>query len=475
MGWIEGRQGPETCNTYNMLRLTEKLFEADPQPRFADFYERAVFNHILSSQHPTHGGYVYFTPLRPQHYRVYSNPDESFWCCVGSGMENHGKYGQFVYAHGEDSLFINLFVASKLDWKQKQFKLSQQTSFPDEPRTQLVISVDKPTEMTIHVRHPQWVGQDEYRVSVNGELQDGHSTPSSYVALKRTWHDGDRIEVKLPMHTAAEPLPYLDDYVALVHGPIVLAAKTGEEDLDGLVAGAGRMDHVAAGALRPLLESPMLVAKSKDPNDWLVRNGEGPLEFSITDAVRPDSFKNLELVPFFRIHDARYMVYWRQLSPEAYDSALEEMKASEQTKIALDQATIDHVVPGEQQPETEHNFRGQDTTTGMWRDRRFRHAEGWFSYDLRAGTERDLALRVTYFGSDRRDFKILANEQLLAEVGLDAPRPDEFIDVMYTISPDLVEQADDGVLTVKFVADPDSMAGGIFDVRLVKQSDAKQD
>lgn len=475
IGWIEGRQGPETCNTYNMLRLTEQLFEADAQPRFADFYERAVFNHILSSQHPVHGGYVYFTPLRPQHYRVYSNPDESFWCCVGSGMENHGKYGQFIYAHNDDSLFVNLFVASKLDWKQKHLKLSQQTNFPDESRTELVISAAKPTDMTLHVRHPQWVAQDAFQVAINGEELDLKSKPSSYVSIKRTWNDGDRIEVTLPMRTVAEPLPHLDDYVALVHGPIVLAAKTGSDDLDGLVAGAGRMDHVAEGALRPLLESPMLVTDSKDPNDWIDRQTAGPLKFHLAGVVRPRSFDGLELIPFFRIHDARYMIYWRQLSPQEYDSVLDEMQASEQAKIVLDKATVDRVAPGEQQPETEHHFQGQDTTTGIWRDRRFRHAEGWFSYDLQAGAERDLALRVTYFGSDRRRFNILVNDQLLAEVQLDAPKPDEFVDVEYPIRREVVEHAKDGTLTVKFAAAPNSMAGGIFDVRLVQQTEAVQD
>ncbi len=117
--FIEERQGPESCNTYNMLKLTKRLFESDQKAAYADFYERALYNHILSTQHPEHGGYVYFTPVRPQHYRVYSQPNEAMWCCVGTGMENHGKYGEFIYSHDDDSLFVNLFIASELNWKEK--------------------------------------------------------------------------------------------------------------------------------------------------------------------------------------------------------------------------------------------------------------------------------------------------------------------------------------------------------------------
>ena len=116
---IESREGPETCNTYNMLRLTEQLFRGKPPAEYADYYERALFNHILSTQHPEHGGYVYFTPIRPRHYRVYSQPNECFWCCVGTGMENHGKYGRFIYAHRGDELFVNLFIASELKWPER--------------------------------------------------------------------------------------------------------------------------------------------------------------------------------------------------------------------------------------------------------------------------------------------------------------------------------------------------------------------
>lgn len=465
--WIEQREGPETCNTYNMMRLTEELFAASPEARFADFYERAVYNHALSAHHPEHGGYVYFTPARPRHYRVYSQPEVCFWCCVASGMENQSRYGQFLYAHDDEGLYVNLYAPSRLEWRDKGVEVRQATRFPDEQRTSLTFSVEKPVTMAVRLRHPNWVPKGAFRVSVNGEAQAIESAPSSYVELTREWREGDRVDVELPMHTVAEPLPYLDEYVALVHGPIVLAAKTGTEDLVGLIADEARMAHVAAGPLEPTSKAPVLVGSIDEVTQALRPVAGKPLTFTLAGAVRPDSFDRLELEPFFRVHDARYMLYWRRLSEESYAKSLAEAEAAERMKLALDRATIDHVLPGEQQSEVGHQFRGAESETGIWLSRRFRHGTGWFEYVLDAGDHRDVALRVTYFGSDQRRFTIGVNGEELADVEFNAPKPGEFVDVDYPIPAEQLESATDGALTVRFEAKPNSMAGGIFDVRLV--------
>ncbi|GAB3818974.1 hypothetical protein GCM10028895_16800 [Pontibacter rugosus] len=125
---IESREGPETCNTYNMLKLSKQLYLTEASAEYIDYYERGLYNHILSSQHPTRGGFVYFTPMRPRHYRVYSKPEDGFWCCVGSGLENHGKYGELIYAHNEQDLFVNLFIPSTLEWKERDITLTQSTA-----------------------------------------------------------------------------------------------------------------------------------------------------------------------------------------------------------------------------------------------------------------------------------------------------------------------------------------------------------
>ncbi|HEX2100244.1 MAG TPA: glycoside hydrolase family 127 protein, partial [Candidatus Synoicihabitans sp.] len=315
---LESREGPETCNTYNMLRLSEQLFRHEPAARYVDYYERAHFNHLLSSQHPEHGGLVYFTPIRPQHYRVYSQPNVCFWCCVGSGMETHGKHGRFVYAHDAESLYVNLFVASTLRWPERGLTLRQETAFPEAPRTVLHLDVEQPQRLTLRVRHPSWVRENEFAVTVNGEPWPMRSSPSSFVALTRDWRKGDRIEVSLPMHTTVEPLPDGSDYVALLHGPLVLAAKTSTENLDGLIADDARMGHIAPGRYEPLARSPMLVGDREKLAD-AVRPVQGqPLTFTAADLLQPPESRDLELIPFYRVHDARYMIYWRTTTPAGY-------------------------------------------------------------------------------------------------------------------------------------------------------------
>ncbi len=304
---IESVQGPETCNTYNMLRLTAKLFTDTPDGRYIDFYERALYNHILASQHPD-GGFVYFTPIRPGHYRVYSQPHTSFWCCVGSGMENHGKYGELIYAHGDNDLFVNLFIPSVLDWQEQGLTLTQTTRFPYEEGTRLELGLESPTRFVLRIRRPAWIDGD-LSVSVNGVAFPATADESAYVAVERRWEDGDVVTVSLPMATTAEYLPDGSSWAAFMQGPIVLAAVTDSRSIDDLFADDGRMAHVASGETLPLIEAPALV--TDDPAalaDGLVETG--PLRFRLDALLRDDTHQGLELVPFFSIHESRYAMYW---------------------------------------------------------------------------------------------------------------------------------------------------------------------
>jgi uncharacterized protein len=466
---IESREGPETCNTYNMLRLTERLFRQEPRAEYADFYERAHFNHILSAQHPEHGGFVYFTPIRPRHYRVYSQPSHCFWCCVGSGMESHGKHGQFIYAHGGDDLYVNLFIASVLEWPERGLAVRQDTQFPDAPRTRLALAMRKPQRLTLHVRHPRWVGKNAFRIRINGRQWDTASTPASYAAIRRVWRDGDRIDVELPMHTAIERL-HGSDYVSVVHGPLVLASKTGSADMAGVIAGDGRMAHVSPGRYLPLDGAPMFVG---DVNTLASRIRPVPgrlLTFRAPDLIQPAGARDLELVPFFRVHDSRYMVYWRTVAPKEYRDVVARLEADEKSRLALEARIVDRVTPGEQQPEIEHNVRSEGSNTGVAHGRTWREATGWFSYDLEAGAPKGpLELVVTYSAGQRgREFDIVVNDRLVASVALDGRQPDRFLDASYTIAHDIVAGTPDGVLTVRFVAKPGSRAGAIYEVRLLR-------
>lgn len=467
--WMQSREGPETCNTYNMLRLSQKLFQTDQSPRYVDFVERAIFNHILSSQHPQHGGYVYFTSVRPRHYRTYSQPEQAFWCCVGTGMENHAKYGEFVYARDQHNLYVNLFVPSRLMWKDRGVVLTQETTFPEGSSSILKFDLDRPVEFSLQVRHPEWATRD-FQIRVNGQTLDLGSSPGSYAKIQREWHSGDRVEISMPMEIRSESLPNLDRYIALLYGPLVLAAPTTGEPLDGLLAGAERMDHVARGSLEPVDASSMLIGNLEEVLAAVKKTHVDSLTFVLPGEVRGDGFGDAELMPFYRVHDTRYTMYWQLLSRQQYKAEAQREEQEELARIALDRRTLDRVVPGQQQPESDHNFQGQRTSTGRWQDRPFRHAEGWFSYELDAGDQRDLALQITYFGSDQRQFSIFVNDRLLQEVDLRAPQPNEFIDVRYPIPEELLAGLPASKVTVKFVASEGSMAGGIYDVRLLNAS-----
>ncbi len=464
---LEHREGPETCNTYNMLQLTKQLFTARPDAAYADYYERALYNHILASINTERPGFVYFTPIRPQHYRVYSQPDKCFWCCVGTGIENPGRYGEFIYARATNGLYVNLFIASEVTDTNLGLTLRQETAFPDEARTRLTLKLKQPSTFSLYVRHPGWVA-DDFALRVNGQPSTAASAPSSYAELRRQWRDGDTVEVALPMRTTTERLPDGSDWVAILRGPIVLASPAGTNDLRGLYANDSRMGQVAAGPLVPLDQVPVLLASATDvPRHVQPDHASGPLRFRLVDIVEPPAPGGLPLMPFFRLHDQRYQMYWQLTTREQLAARRERLAAEERTRAQREADTLDRVAPGEQQPEVEHDFKGEGSNTGISEGRRWRDGQS-FQYTLNPRGEKAVDLVVTYWGGDsERTFDILANGTLLATQELKAEKPGEFIEKRYPLPPDVLATAVDGRVTIKFVAKV-WVAGGIFDLRLMK-------
>jgi uncharacterized protein len=313
---LRSNQGPETCNTYNMLRLSKFLFLEKPDRKFLDYYERALYNHILSSKHPR-GGYVYFTPIRPQHYRVYSTPHMCFWCCVGTGLENHGKYGEFIYLHDGNDIYVNLFIPSVLTWNEKGLSLTQTTSFPYEETTRFTLDLEEPRSFSLNIRRPEWVDKNEFTIEINGNTYPiDNDNNDIYISLNRTWQTGDVVTVSLPMETTVEYLPDGSNWASIVHGPIVLAAVTGSDDLEGLFADDGRWAHVANGPQYPIDDAPAIVSAEKDFSDKIVVSPERPLAFTMPEILRTSNREGLTLVPFFEVHGARYMIYWPVFTPD---------------------------------------------------------------------------------------------------------------------------------------------------------------
>lgn len=467
-GMLEHREGPETCNTYNMLRLTEQLFASRPSAAYADYYERALYNHILASINPVQPGYVYFTPIRPEHYRVYSQPDTCFWCCVGTGMENPGKYGEFIYAQATNGVYVNLFIPSELTATNLGLMLWQETKFPDESRTRLRLKLEKSTQFTLFLRHPNWVAADEFVVRVNGKVMDVASKPASYAKVKRVWQDGDKIEIELPMHTTVERLPDGSDWVAIMRGPIVLASPDGTNDLVGLFANGSRMGHIASGPLVPLDRVPVLLANASEVPLYVKPDGAaGPMCFRLTGVVEPVAPEGLPLIPFFRLHDERYQMYWQLATREQTNARREALAASERDRLAREAATLDMVAVGEQQPEVEHDFAGEATQTGISEGRHWRDGQ-WFQYTMDPRGEKAVDLLVTYWGGDTgRTFDIFANDTLLATQQLDGSHPGKFFEQRYTIPAAVLTAASHGRVKIKFSAKV-WIAGGVFEVRLMQ-------
>lgn len=481
---INDVEGPETCNTYNMLKLSRMLFSVDPQGKYVDYFERALYNHILSSQHPDTGGLVYFTPMRPQHYRMYSEVDSAMWCCVGSGIENHVKYGEFIYAKRNAELFVNLFIPSTLKWKEQGVSITQRNQFPSNNTTHL--TVDGNATFTLMLRYPNWVKEGGLRVEVNGVPFKIASQPGQYIAIPRNWKAGDTVAITFDMGIELEPMPDQSDYYAVVFGPVVLAAKTQpfENETLNVFSDDSRMGHIAQGPMCSLEAAPVFVSDTREFADKIQRVSDEELVFRAPNLILPKSFNDLELIPFYRLHDSRYMLYWPFSTPSELSNKQRRQAEAERVKLELDAQTIDKVAPGEQQPEADHFFEGERTEAGVHKGRHWRHAHGWFSYWLNDPKREAKTLRVTYYGLDAgRMFSIWINTTKLADVTLTGEQGESFYSVDYPIPPSIVSDAKEGRLKLTFkaggvgveangaeaiVTDGNHIAGGIYGVRLLR-------
>jgi uncharacterized protein len=294
----------ETCNTYNMLRLTERLFGWQPQVEYADFEERALYNHILASQEPKQGMFTYFMSLKPGHYKTYSTPHDSFWCCVGSGMENHSKYGAAIYFHTADSLFVNLFIPSVLRWNERGLELQQKTSYPNENRTSLTVTKAPNTLLSLRVRVPAWASGNA-TVTLNGKAVDVDAKPGSYATVQREWKQGDVVEMTIPTSVRTEPLHGSSDQFAFVYGPVVLAGDLGPAPAGPTVPYAKEQQ---ANLKAESIDVPALAGDPQQLAASLRRVPGNLLTFKLTTAAPR---KEVTLRPFHELDYQRYTVYWK--------------------------------------------------------------------------------------------------------------------------------------------------------------------
>ncbi len=491
--YIDQLDGPESCNSNNMLKLSELLADRTHAARYADFYEYTMFNHILSTQDPATGGYVYFTTLRPQGYRVYSQVNKGMWCCVGTGMENHSKYGHFVYTHDADSvLYVNLFTASKLS--DDAFAVTQRTQYPYAQISQ--ITIDKGGRYTLAVRHPAWAA-DGYAITVNGEPQAVAVTvgTASYARVTRQWKAGDVVTVTLPMSLRYEACPNYTDYIAFEYGPVLLAAQTTAcdqadadsthlkaETLQNEYAGEGRMDHApgSVALAKSLVDAPMLIGNRADVLARVAVKDSARLEFSIDASRRGETgyaWSQLTLKPFYSIHHARYICYWYQQTADNYANS--DMAVTEQARKALDARTIDFVATGEQQSEAGHEYNySDDSSTGMYNGENYLDARagGYVQFSLfnTSGKTDSLSVMCRFTTADHgRKGTLLVDGEKIADITIPTTykgATNGFFNVEFPIPVSLATDANGEAkrkFTVRLSASEGTLMPGLYYLRLM--------
>jgi DUF1680 family protein len=447
-----GPNTTETCNTYNMLKLTRHLFCWDPRAEYADYYERGLYNHILASQNPETGMMCYYVPLRSGSQKTYGGPLNAFWCCTGTGVENHAKYGDSIYFHDSgQNLYVNLFIASELNWTDKGIKLRQETKYPEQDSSRLTFTCDKPVELKVNIRHPYWA-QSGIQVSINGQKQVIDSKPGSFVVLSRSWKTGDTLDISVPFSLRTEGFRDNPRRFAFMHGPLVLCAETqSSRRLPVIVAEEGQF----IAALKPVSGKPSTFTGSPEVFRISGEKNETDVTFE----------------PFYKMHgNRRYVVYWDVYTPSQWQAKEEETRAALEKQKKQDTQSVDSVIPTDQQNEREHNMQGEKTEAGEFNGRGWRHATegGWFSYDMKVIPDQPVSLVCTYWGSDvgGHVFDILVDGEKITTQNLENNKPGEFYDETYALSEKLTHSKTK--ITVRFQGHPDRTAGGLFGARIIK-------
>ena len=302
-----GPSSTEDCCAYNLLKLTRHVFGWNPGPHYMDYYERTLFNHRLGTMDPETGTTMYYYPQGVNLWKTYGTPTDSFWCCNGTGVEEFGKFTDSIYFHDDNSIYVNLFIASELSWPEKNFTLRQETDFPRQQGTKLTIVSRRPSEVAIHVRVPYWAQGGS--VKVNGQALPVFASPSSYLTLRGPWKPGDTIEVSLPMGIHSWRMPDDDTMQAPMYGPLLLAAKHEDAPKDKWYGQTGPFERREFGTPPPPL--PGTDGKLEDATSWVQpASGNDPMTFRAKSEAGEAT-----LVPINAILHERYDVYWKIKPP----------------------------------------------------------------------------------------------------------------------------------------------------------------
>lgn len=467
-----GVETAETCNTYNMLKLTGHLFRWTPNAEYMDFYERALYNHILASQDPDTGMKMYFVSTEPGHFKVYGTPDQSFWCCTGTGMENPARYSREIYYADAEALYVNLFIASRAEFAEPNVVIRQETDFPKSDRTTLVVEKAQDAPFKLRIRVPYWAA-GAVTAAVNGS-ETASVSETGYLELERNWKEGDKVEVTLPMGLHMHRAKDDAHKVGFLYGPIVLAGALGRDNFPehDIVDNHLKLHH------HPLIDVPILVTDEPDIRQWIKPVEDEPLTF-VTEPIGQPGGTSVRLIPFYALHHQRYTIYWKLMNEDEYKHYEDHEKAERERLHAI---TVDVVSPFEQQSEVEHGIQSEQSRSGYsahaQKGYRDAYGNGYFSYRVTVLPDQPVLLQVTYYGRDgaahvdgvlmEREFGIFVDGSEIARQKLEARHGDQLFDVTYEIPASLT--AGKRAVEVKFASTEGKLAGGVYGIRIVDKN-----
>ena len=439
----------ETCNSYNMLKLTRHLFTWEPDSKLADYYERTLYNHILASQNPTDGMMCYFVPLRMGAKKIFSDKFNTFTCCVGSGMENHSKYAESIYYEGADgSLYVNLFIPSKLTWKSNGVTITQTTSFPESAQTVFTIQTSEPKQFTMRFRSPSWASKGML-MKINGIKTRLIKDDNGYIGINRTWKNNDVITLEIPMSIYTSSMPDNRNRIAILYGPVVLAGQLGTEMPD------------------PIYGAPVLLTDNRNVADWVQPVADTFL-YRLNGVGKP---KDVELAPFYKIYDQYYSVYWDYFTNNEWLQRQAAYETEKKKQKELEERTIDVMRLGEMQPERDHNLKTSEQSyaeIALGRGGREVRKGGFFSFEMKVLPDVESVLLLSYLGDDKgRAFDILIDGVKIASQELKGAETGRFFDVEYPIPRELLKGKTKVVVRIQ--AHPDQTAGRVFSPRILKK------
>ena len=464
---VDSRATSETCNVYNMLRLTRSLYAWEPKATYLDYYERALYNQILGGQDPKKGMFTYFQPVGGGGVRVLSDPVNSGWCCVGTGMENPGRYTESTYWTDSKGITVGLYQPSVAHWAEKGVTLRTQTRFPAESTVDITLTTDKPQNFAVRLRAPDWLAKP-MEVKVNGEAIDAKAE-NGYITVDRSWKSGDTIHLDLPMRVHIEAAQNDPTHVAILYGPVVLCGDLGSAGLEG-ISFWNSNQTINLPKNTPPPKVPSLTADNLDALAAKVKPVAGKTLTFTLDLNDPSG--PITLRPYSEMFFCRYVAYWKYMNSSMGAQERKRLDAEDTQQRQLDARTVAEVKPGEQQDEVDFKLQSERSTSGIGVEgRRWRDAAGWFSYEMKSRPDVPLCLRVTYWSGDRgRAFRILIDDKEIAKEKLNAASPLRYFDKEYSIPAQFTRGK--SAITVRFQAEPNSRAGGVFGIRVLTAAPA---